>query len=271
MAMKGRLLLVIIMSIHSVLSAQYRLEKIWETDTLTYTKPESVLYDTISKTLYVSCMGAGKVARLGTDGKLIKDAWVNGLTSNKGSAIFNGLFYTAETNTVAVIDIEKAAIIKRIPVEGAIMLNDLAIDARGIVYVTDTRAGKVYRIEGDKAVLYLENLPGANGLLPVQSDLYVVTSTTVEKVDAQKNIKRIAEGFEAGLDGIVMLADQAFILSNYKGILYLLKADGTREILSDTRSIGIMCNDISYDPHTKILFVPAYSTSQVFAYKLISK
>ena len=102
---------------------------------------------------------------IGPDGKLIKNDWVTGLTSNKGSALFNGLLYTAETSAVAVIDVEKATIIKRIPVEGAQMLNDVAVDSKGIVYVTDTRGAKVYRIEGDKPTVYLENMPGANGLL----------------------------------------------------------------------------------------------------------
>lgn len=266
--MKPAILLSIVLSLHSALFAQHSLEKVWETDTVTLRNPESVLYDSLSNSLYVSCMGAGKIVRIGTDGKLIRNDWVTGLTSNKGSAIYNGLFYTAETAAVAVIDVSTATIIKRIPVEGAIMLNDVAADARGIIYVTDTRAGKVYRIEDDKASLYLENLPGANGLLTVNTDLYVLTSASVEKVDARKVITRVADGFENGLDGIVMVAENEFIISNYKGILYYVKADGTKELLLDTRSNGIMSNDISYNSKTKMLFVPAYSTSRVIAYKV---
>ena len=44
---------------------------------------------------------------------------------------YNGLFYTAETTAVAVIDVAKAAIIKHIPIEGAVTLNDLAVDSKG--------------------------------------------------------------------------------------------------------------------------------------------
>jgi SMP-30/Gluconolactonase/LRE-like region len=256
------------MSINLALLAQHSLEKIWETDTVTLRNPESVLYDSLSNSLYVSCMGAGKIVRIGTDGKVIRNDWVTGLTSNKGSALFNGLLYTAETSTVAVIDVEKASVIKRIQVEGAVMLNDVAVDAKGIIYVTDTRAGKVYRIEGDKAAVYLENMPGANGLLTVNTDLYVLTSVSVEKVDARKAITKIADGFESGLDGIVMVAENEFIISNYKGILYYVKADGTKQLLLDTRTKGIMCNDISYNSKTKTLFVPAYGTSCVIAYKV---
>lgn len=266
--MKKVILLGIAMGIHALLWAQPQLVKIWETDTTTLRNPESVLYDPLSNSIYVSCMGAGKIARIGTDGKTIEQSWVAGLTANKGTALYKGLFYTAETAAVAVIDVKKASVIKRIQVEGAIMLNDAAVDAQGIVYVTDTRAGKVYRIAGDTATLYLDNLPGANGLLCVNTDLYVLTTSSVVKVDATKAITKIADGFENGLDGIVMLTPNEFIISNYKGILYYLKADGTKQILLDTRANGIMANDISYNHKTKTLFVPAYSSSCVIAYQV---
>ena len=160
--MKKILLPVMAALLSSSLFAQHSLEKVWESDSVTLRNPESVLYDPISSSLYVSSMSSGTIVRYGLDGKLIKNDWITGLTSNKGSAIYNGLFYTAETSAVAVIDIQKASVVKRIPIEGAQMLNDVAVDSKGVVYVSDTRAGKVYRIEGDKPTLYLENMPGAN-------------------------------------------------------------------------------------------------------------
>jgi len=266
--MKKIFLSAIVVLMSSTLFAQHSLEKLWETDSSILRKPESVLYDPVSNSLYVSSMAAGSVVRLSTDGKLIKNDWVTGLTSNKGSAIFNGLFYTAETSTVAVIDIEKASIIKHIPVEGAQMLNDLAVDSKGIVYVSDSRGAKVYRIEGDKPSIYLENLQGVNGLLPVNTDLYVLTSTSALKVDNNKKVTTIADGFESGLDGIVMVAENEFIVSIYKGILFYINADGSRQLLLDTREKGIWSNDIGYDSKTKTLFVPSFGTNQVFAYKV---
>ena len=266
--MKKLLLLPIIALSCSTLFAQHSLEKIWESDSVTLRTPESVLYDAASNSLYVSSMGSGSVVRMGLDGKVIKKDWITGLNSNKGSALFNGLFYTAEQSAIAVIDVDKATIIKRIPIEGAVMLNDVAVDAKGIVYVSDTRTGKVYRIEGDKPALYLENMPGANGLLTVNTDLYVLTSASFLKVDANKVITKIADGFENGLDGIVMPAENEFILSNYQGIIYYVKADGTKQLLLDTRSNRIMSNDISYNSKTKTLYVPSFGTNRIIAYKV---
>ena len=266
--MKKPLLVAIAVMMYSTSFAQHSLEKVWQSDSITLKGPESALFDPKSNSLYVSSMSSGKVVRMSPDGKVIKKDWVTGLTANKGSALFNELFYTAETAAVAVIHVNKASIIKRIPIEGAGRLNDLAVDAKGVVYVSDTRTGKVYRIEGDKPSLYLENIPGANGLLTVNTDLYVAGSTTFQRVNADKEITKIADGFESGLDGIVMVAQNEFILSNYKGILYYVKADGTTQVLLDSRANRLMANDISYDSNTKTLYVPSFGTNRIIAYKV---
>ena len=266
--MKQLLLLAILVLTYATSFAQHRLDKLWESDSVTLKNPESVLYDSKSNSLYVSSMNAGTIVRMDLNGKVIQKDWVTGLTSNKGSALFNGLFYTAETAAVAIIDVDKATIVKRIPVDSAVMLNDVAIDSKGIVYVTDTRAGKVYRIERDKPALYLENLPGANGLLTVGTDLYVATATSFLKVDAAKVTTTIADGFESGLDGIVMIAPNEFIISNYRGILYHVNSNGTKQVLLDTRANRIMSNDIGYDSKTKTLYAPSFGTNRVIAYKV---
>jgi outer membrane protein assembly factor BamB len=266
--MQKILVSTILILLSSTLFAQRSLEKLWETDSVSLQGPESVLYDSKSNSLYASSMNAGTVIRFDIDGKVVQKDWVKGLTSNKGSAIFNGLFYTAETAAVAVIDINKGTLIKRISVEGAKMLNDLAIDSKGIIYVSDTRGAKVYKIESDKPSLYLENMSGANGLITVNTDLYVLTSSSFQKVDANKVITKIADGFEEGLDGIVMIEPNEFIISNYKGILYDVKADGTKQLLLDTRTNKIMSNDISYNSKTKTLYVPSFSTNRIIAYKV---
>lgn len=266
--MKISLLLAIAVLTCSTSFAQHSLEKLWESDSLALKGPESALYDSKSKSLYVSSMSSGSIVRMDLDGKVIKSDWVTGLNSNKGSALFKGMLYTAETSAIAVIDVAKAKVVKRIPIEGAVMLNDLAVDSKGVVYVSDTRTGKVYRVEGDKPTLFLENIPGANGLLTVNSDLYVAGSTTFQKVNVKKEITKIADGFESGLDGIVMVAKNEFVLSNYKGILYYVNADGTNQLLLDSRANRIMANDIAYNSKTRTLYVPSFGTNRIIAYKL---
>lgn len=248
--------------------AQRSLEKIWESDSTTLKGPESALFDEKSNSLYVSSMNSGKIVRMGTDGKIINSDWVTGLKSNMGSALYKGLLYTTEPTGIVVIDVAKAAVIKHIPIEGIGMLNDVAVDAKGIVYTSDTRTGKVYRIENNQATLFLENIQGANGLLPIKDELYVVGSSTVQKANAKKELTKVADGFENGMDGIVMIGTDEFILSNFRGMLYHLKADGTKQVLVDTRTKRIMANDISYDQKTKTLFVPSFGGNRIIAYRV---
>jgi hypothetical protein len=266
--MKKSLVSGVLMLIGWPLFAQHSLEKLWESDSTTLRNPESALYDSKSNSLYVSSTGSGTVVRMGLDGKVIQKDWVTGLHSNMGSALFNGLFYTTDPKGIAVIDVNKASFVKLIPIEGAQLLNDVAVDSKGVIYVSDTRAARVYRIEGDKVTVYLENMPGANGLLTVNADLYVLTSTRFQRVDANKTLATIADGFESGLDGIVKVAENEFIISNYQGMLWYVKADGTRQLLLDTRANRIMSNDIDYDSKTKTLYVPSFGTNRIIAYKV---
>lgn len=266
--MRQPLLTVLFAVLSSPLFAQHSLVKLWESDSVTIHNPESALYDPITNSLYVSSTGSGSVVRMTTDGKVIQKNWVTGLQMNMGSALYNGRFYTTNPKGISVVDVNKASFVKVIPVPGAVMLNDVAVDSKGVIYVSDTRAAKVYRITGDSVSLFLENMPGANGLLTVNSDVYLVTSTTFFKIDANKQVTKIADGFESGLDGIVMVADGEFILSNYTGLLWYVKSDGSKQLLLDSRSNGIMSNDISYDKTTKTLYVPSYRTNRIIAYKV---
>jgi len=266
--MKKSLLFPLFMTLTISTFAQPTLRQLWQSDSLSLKGPESALFDPTSQSLYVSSMGSGSIVRMDLHGKIMQADWVTGLHSNKGSALYNGLLYTAETTAVAVIDVKKATILKRIPIEGAVMLNDVAVDAKGIIYVSDTRTGKVYRIEVDQPSLFLDNIPGANGILTVNTDVYIVGSTTFLKVNANKEVTRIADGFESGLDGIVMIRENEFLLSNYHGILYFVRSDGTKKTVLDTRNNRIMSNDISYDSSSKTLFVPSFSTNQIIAYEV---
>jgi len=144
----------------------------------------------------------------------------------------------------------------------------VAMDANGVLYVSDTRNGKVYRIIKDRPEIYLENIPGANGLLLLNDDLYVLSATSVLKIDTKKTVTTVADGFESGLDGIVDIGNNEFILSNYKGILYYLAADGKSQVLSDTRKEKIAYNDISYNKPDKILYVPSFTTNKILAYRV---
>jgi hypothetical protein len=253
--------------------AQHSLEKLWLSDS-TLNHPESVVFDTKTKILYVSNMGpfetqgTGSISKVGLDGKIVKNDWVTGLTATKGLGQHKDKLYAAENSSVAIIDISSGKILNRIAVDGSKMLNDITVDPKGIVYVSDSETAKVHKIENGKAAIYLENIEGINGLLALGSDLYILAGTTLHKSDANRKLTIIAEGLEGGLDGIEMVAPNEFLVTGWEGTIYYVKSDGSKQALLDTRTQKINAADLGYDPKTKTLYIPQMMSNSVCAYKL---
>lgn len=257
---------------HVTLFAQHSLEKLWQTDSV-LTTPESVLPAADGKFLYVSNMGTqkentGYISKVGLDGKIIQKEWVTGLNATKGLGLYSGQLYAAELTAVAVIDVKTGTILRRIPVEGAKMLNDITVDAKGAVYVSDSRANKIHKIENGTPTVYLEDMDNANGLLAVGPFLYVLTNGKLQKIDAKKNKTVIAEGLEGNTDGIVHVKDNEFIVSGWQGIIYYVKGDGSKQVLLDTREKKSNTADIWYNATTQTLYVPTFFRNSVAAYQL---
>lgn len=271
--MKKVLFLSVVCALSVNAFAQHSLEKVWITDSTSLKNPESVLVDTKSKTLFVSNIGefgkegVGFVSKLTFDGKVTKADWVTGLDGTKGLGMYKNNLYAAENHSVAVIDIAKGTIAKRIPVEGSQMLNDVTVDSKGIVYVSDSKTGKVHKIENDAPTTYLEGLTGINGLLAVDKDLYILADGVFQKAGADKKITVIAKGVEGGADGIEMVGKNEFLLTGWGGTIYYIK-DGNLQLLSDTRDKKINAADLGYDAATKTLYIPQMTSHKVVAYKL---
>lgn len=252
--------------------AQVKLTKLWETPDLP--TPESVL--PAGKILYVSLIdgdaskadGKGGVAVLSADGKIINKDWITGLNAPKGMGIYDGKLYVADINEVVVIDIKGSKVIQKIPIEGTVFLNDITIDQKGNVFVSDTRLATVYKIKDGKAELYLEKLTSANGLKAVGNDLYILSGPTLVKADENGKTTVIAQGLASGGDGLEPLSKDSFLASCWAGLVYEIKMDGTVTQLMDTRNEKINTADIGFDAKKKIMYVPTFLKNSVIAYQV---
>lgn len=271
-------LLIAFISTSAVGVAQeHQLLKKWETDSLLKV-PESVLYDGVNKILYVANIdgepwgrdGKGSVGKVGLDGKIITVDWVSGLNAPKGMGMYRNTLYVADMDAVAVIDIKAGTITRRISVAGATGLNDLTVDKKGIIYVTDSRIKKVHRIENGTVSTILDSLSlkGPNGILMNGNDLYVLDAGTMYKVENNKRLTKMADGMEGGTDGIENVQGKDFVVSCWGGVVYYVKADGSKEKLLDTREQKINSADIGYDSKTRTLYVPTFFKNSVVAYQL---
>jgi hypothetical protein len=254
---------------------QHRLIKKWQTDTLLKV-PESVYFDAGQQLLYVSNIdgapdgmdGKGSIGKVGLDGKIIQVDWVTGLNAPKGMGIFHDRLYVADLDAVAVIDVKAGKLIKRIPVEGAIFLNDITIDNNGIVYVSDTRNKKLFRLEKEVPALFIDHLQSPNGLLFHHDTLYVLDNGSMFKVEKDRTLTRIADGMEAQTDGIEHVTGNDFIVSCWPGVIYYIRADGTKEKLLDTTGDKSNTADIGYDAKTRMVYVPTFFKNSIVAYQL---
>lgn len=253
----------------------HTLVKKWVTDTLLKT-PESVLFDAKGKILYVSNIdggpadkdGKGSIGKVALDGKIIATDWVTGLNAPKGMGIYKNKLYVADLTEVVVIDIDKAKIIQHIPVEGSVFLNDITIDKRGAVYVSDSRTLKVHRIEKGFVVTVLQNLQGPNGLLAIGDDLLVLDKGNLVKLMDNGKVSNIAEGMDPSTDGIEMVKQNEYIVSCWSGVVYYIFSDGNKQVLLDTRAQKINSADIGYDAKNRIVYVPTFYKNSIVAYEL---
>lgn len=253
--------------------AQHQLTKLWSTDTIVPV-PESVLFDGHNKVLYVSLIDGdpgkkdnqGGVAKIGLDGKIINMNWITGLSAPKGMGIFKNTLYVADIDQVVAADLTTGKITQKISVDGAQFLNDITISNDGTVFVSDSRKGNVIAIKDGKVSEYATDFKGPNGLLAVGSDLYVLASGTLYKLDASKQRTTIAEGMEASTDGIEEVKPGEFIVSAWVGVVYHV-ANGKAEVMLDTRNEKSNTADIGYDSKNKIVYVPTFFKKSVVAYQ----
>ena len=253
-----------------------RLEKLWETDTVMKV-PESVLPDIGRKRLLVSNIdgasnakdGKGHISIVSMEGKVTGVAWSEGLNAPKGMGIFGTSLYVADLDGIAVIDLGKGRLQKRINIPGSKFLNDLTIDDNGTVYVSDSETGIIHKIaKNTEPATIISGRKRPNGVLWHQGKLWFLDAGALFVFDG-KNITQIASGMERSTDGIEPVDDERFLVSAWIGTLYLVNKNGSVKELLNTKEEKVNCADIGYDHKSSTVYVPTFNANKVVAYRLI--
>ena len=237
--------------------------------------PESVLYRGDTKELYVSLIdgagnvkdGKGGVAILNLDGSMKNANWITGLNAPKGLAIYKNTLYIADITAVISVDIPSGKIKNKLEIEGAVFLNDITVDDKGTLYVSDTRTNKIYQIKNNTYSLYLENVTSANGLKWIKKELFVLAGTELWKIDTKKEISVVAKGFEKVGDGLEPIGNGEFIATCWAGVIYHVKADGNIHKLQDVQG-KMNTADLGYNAKDRIIYIPTFNYNSVIAYQL---
>jgi DNA-binding beta-propeller fold protein YncE len=238
---------------------------------------ESVRHSPREHLLYVSNMGPsksprdkdgdGSIGRLGLDGTVLQADWIKGLNAPKGLGLRGESLYVADIDQVVVIDTAKGVVRQTIAVPGAIGLNDLTIDAGGVVYVTDFPAGKVFAVRDGVAAVHCDQIEKPNGILAFGPDLLVLAQGNVHRIHPDGSVTVVATGLDPSVDGIEHVRGDDFLVTCSRGIICAVNlATGASRTLIDSRAQGVQTADLAYDAATGTAYVPTLFTHQVIAY-----
>jgi hypothetical protein len=278
--------------------------KVWETSA-NLKNPESVAYAPKQNVLFVSNVNGkpdqkdlnGFISKVSpSNGSIIGDLnWVTGLNAPKGIAISNdgSKLYVSDITALVEIDIANAKIIGRFDAPGSVFLNDVVSDNQGNIYVSDTGANTIYKLDANvgnstssslQAWLHSPQLNGPNGLHidNSKSKLIVVSLGPLSKpgggmeVVDMKN-KTIGSLGKPGttspfgaLDGIESDTTEThyYVTDNPAGKVYGVNANGTGYVtLIELPTKGAA--DLGSIPDQSAIIIPLMQDNKLVGYKLV--
>ena len=271
-----KILIATTLLIITQISIGQKLEKIW-TSATDFRTPESAHYEPKLDVVFVTNIGEvmgtktgdGFISQMNLDGKITNLKWVTGLNDPKGQAVLDGKLYVTDMDELVVIDIEKAQVIKTYPAPNAKFLNDVAVDNKGQIFVSDMQDQRIYILADDvfESWLHNESLENVNGLWSEKGKLYA-GNEAVWKIDIKtKKMKALFRG-AIEVDGLKPLGDGNFIFSNWPGRIFISKSNKVIKLLDSTKEEKKTA-DIDYIPSKNLLLVPTFFDNTVVAYKLV--
>jgi hypothetical protein len=252
------------------------LEKLWESDTL-LTGNESIIYDSESDAIYVSCMGQmpddsldgdGFIAKLKLDGTIEKLHWVDGLNCPKGMAIYNGQLYVTDIGQLVSIDIITGTVSSKETIENGEFLNDVDIDDDGTIYLTETRKNHILKHQNGITSIYAntEEIGGLNGVHVSSKGILFTGKNGIYLLAEDLQITMLADSME-GTDGIESYRSGHFA-SSWQGKVFYFENGGNTHKLIDTWADEIYSADIDVIEDKNILLSPTLFNNKVIAYKI---
>jgi hypothetical protein len=256
-----------------------QLKELWTSDTSLRT-PESVLYHEADQILYVSNIDGGPweddkkgfISKLNLDGSIESLHWITGLSAPKGLCLVGDQLFVADINRLVQIDIRRGQIMKIIPVEGSEGLNDVSADAKGMVYVTDSKTKKVHRFDTKKGHIETihTSLQGPNGILALPSQTFILDGGQLKVQQGKSELVTLGM-IGNGADGIEAIDATNYIVSCWPGEVYHISLKPTVQatLLLDTKNQKLNAADIGYDPKKKIVYLPTFFGNTVVAYAFV--
>ena len=252
--------------------------------------PESFIVDPATGIYYVSCVNGGSAAR-DNNGSIAKmdsanpinlDFIMGGknhveLHAPKGLALSGNDLYVADIDVVQRFDKNTGHLLGTIDLKlvGAVFLNDVAADLKGNIYVSDSHANIIYKIDPERNFqvtilakgLALEN---PNGLVydPAFKRLIVATGGKGKILTVDMNGKTmllVNKQFKS-LNGIDFdRQGNLLVSSSIEGKIYRIKQYSVAEVIKENIHTP---SDISFDYKNNQVLIPSFGGNIVFTHPL---
>jgi len=239
--------------------------------------PESVVYDPERHVFYASNnFNEGKefLSKFDANGTILDREWVSGLARPTGLALHDGTLYAVERRSLAAVDPAPGEITGRTALPEARFPNDVAFDAEGNAYVSDSQADTIWRIRDGNAEAWMQGggLDDPNGLLVLEGALYVGTSGDgcLKAVSlSDRSVATVAcLGPGSVVDGLRSDGKGNLLVSDYEGRIFRVTPEGRKTELLNRMSAEIPTADFEFVPETGLLVVPSLYENRITAYTL---
>ncbi len=243
------------------------LELLWSVQAQ-FEMPESAVIDAKRQFVYVSNVNEyaldnnGYISRVSLDGKHIEPRWITGLHSPTGMAVVDDRLFVADVDALVCIDLKRGKITRRFLAPDATdlpVLNDVAVDSNGSVFVSGSRSQSIYALKGNTLTLWLkdsERLKNANGLL-IDGERLLHGGTVwsaFDKVSKQQLAFPTITPQLSEFDGITKLSQGLFLVTLVDDAkLWTIDESGKAVTASDREWNGI---DLHYHDQLKLLAMP---------------
>ncbi len=264
------------------------LTKVWETPK-SFATSESAVYDKKRKVLYVSSFDnrynpratkdfTGYISKVNLDGEIEELKLVSDLFAPCGLGIYKDKLYTVERKHLTEIDIKSGKVVKRYPIPGVDFPNDLTIDKKGNIYISDTRPSnnaesRIYRFHKGKVEEWYNTweIHRANGMYIKDNKLYVGNSGdgTLKTIDIEtKKVENVITLGAGIIDGIRFDNDGNLLVSHWEGQTYLITPGGDVTKILDTLPARMNSADFEFISEQNLLIIPTFSDNGLVAYRL---
>jgi sugar lactone lactonase YvrE len=185
--------------------------------------PESIIWNEFTETYIISDTEEGKLLSLAGDGSY--SLFTNGLEQPKGLAIGFFSLWVTDIDKLVEVDLLSGVVLNRYKIPEANSLNDVTTDGFGNLYVSDLKAGKIFKVNeltGTSEVFSKGTLNAPNGMYYDPLGGIIVVSfadpAKIYTIDTEEgNVMELMQTNLGQLDGITLdIKRNVYYISSWK-------------------------------------------------------